>query len=158
MEYRILSGIRQGFPSVRAQAGHRSHLPANRARLPGVSTSMANSSRAKSPLILGSSVAFIASALLNNRLNEAIGKLLRNGTGFGVFALRSYASTFLGQFADNLIFALLVSRTFFGWTLVQCLTCALTGAVAELLFEVLFSPLGYRLSRRILAERKEALA
>ena len=57
MEYRILSGIRQGFPSVRAQAGHRSHLPANKARLPGASASMASSSRARSPLILGSSVA-----------------------------------------------------------------------------------------------------
>ena len=109
-------------------------------------------------IILGSSIAFIASALLNNYLNAGIGKLAKRKSGFGVFALRSYVSTFLAQFADNLIFALLVSRTFFGWTMVQCLTCALTGAVAELLFEVIFSPLGYRLSRRILAERKEAQA
>jgi len=109
-------------------------------------------------IILGSSVAFLASALLNNYLNAGIGRLAKRETGFGVFALRSYVSTFLAQFADNLIFALLVSRTFFGWTMVQCLTCALTGAAAELLFEVLFSPLGYRLSRRILAQRKEVLA
>ena len=88
-------------------------------------------------ILLGSSIAFLAA-------------------GFGVFALRSYVSTFLAQFADNLIFALLVSRTFFGWTMLQCFTCALTGAAAELLCEVLFSPLGYRLSRRILAEGKGA--
>ena len=109
-------------------------------------------------IILGSSIAFIASALLNNYLNYGIGKLAKKETGFGVFALRSYVSTFLGQFADNLIFALLVSRTFFGWTMLQCFTCALTGAAAELLCEVLFSPLGYRLSRRILAEGKGAAA
>ena len=108
-------------------------------------------------IILGSSIAFLASALLNNYLNYGIGQLARRKTGFGVFALRSYVSTFLGQFADNLIFALLVSRVFFGWTLVQCFTCALTGAVLELLSEVLFSPVGYRLSRRILSERREPL-
>ena len=108
-------------------------------------------------IILGSSIAFIVSAILNNYLNDYIGRLAKRKTGFGVFALRSYASTFLGQFADNLIFALLVSRTFFGWTPVQCFTCALTGAVMELFFEVVFSPLGYRLSRSILNQRQEAV-
>ena len=104
-------------------------------------------------IILGSSIAFLASALLNNYLNYGIGLLAKRKAGFGVFALRSYVSTFLAQFADNLIFALLVSRVFFGWTMPQCLTCALTGALLELLSEILFSPFGYRLSRRILAER-----
>lgn len=105
-------------------------------------------------IILGSSVAFMASAVLNNFLNYGIGKLLKRKTGFGIFALRSYVSTFLAQFADNLIFALLVSKLFFGWTLVQCLTCALTGAVMELLFEVLFSPMGYRVSRKLMLKRE----
>ena len=109
-------------------------------------------------IILGSSVAFLASAALNNFLNYGIGRLLKRDRGFGGFALRSYVSTFLAQFADNLIFALLVSKLFFGWTLLQCFTCALTGAVMELLFEILFSPLGYRLSRRILREREQAEA
>ena len=66
-------------------------------------------------------------------------------------------STALAQLTDNLVFALMVSRTFFGWTLLQCFTCALTGAVMELLFEVLFSPLGYRAAKRIMA-RKEGCA
>ena len=105
-------------------------------------------------IILGSSIAFIASAVLNNFLNYGIGKLLKRKNGFGTFALRSYVSTFLAQFADNLIFALLVSKLFFGWTLLQCLTCALTGAVMELLFEVLFSPLGYRVSRKLMRDRE----
>ena len=109
-------------------------------------------------IILGSSVAFIASAILNNFLNYGIGKLLKSDTGFGVFAVRSYVSTFLAQFADNLIFALLVSKLFFGWTGLQCFTCALTGAVMELLFEVVFSPLGYRVSKRIRRTRGLAAA
>ena len=107
-------------------------------------------------IILGSSVAFIASAILNNFLNYGIGKLLKRDAGFGAFAVRSYVSTFLAQFADNLIFALLVSKLFFGWTLLQCFTCALTGAVMELLFEVVFSPVGYRVSRSI--RRKQSAA
>ncbi len=104
-------------------------------------------------IILGSSVAFVISAVSNNYLNAAIGQLISDDNGFGAFATRAYVSTFVGQFVDNLVFALLVSRTFFGWTPVQCVTCAITGALLELLFEVLFSPLGYRLTKGILAER-----
>jgi uncharacterized PurR-regulated membrane protein YhhQ (DUF165 family) len=104
-------------------------------------------------VILGSSAAFAASALLNNFLNWGIGRLLGRDRGFGGFALRSWVSTFLAQLADNLIFALLVSRVFFGWTMLQCVTCALTGAALELAFEAFFSPLGYRVSRGLLRRR-----
>lgn len=104
-------------------------------------------------ILLGSSVAFLASAALNNFLNHGIGRRLGRDRGFGGFALRAYVSTFVAQFADNLIFALIVSRNFFGWTLLQCFTCALTGAALELLFEVFFSPLGYHLSRGLFAAR-----
>ena len=100
-------------------------------------------------IILGSSIAFIVSALVNNFLNYGIGRRLRSQEGFGAFALRSYVSTFVAQFIDNLTFALLVSRVFFGWTGLQCFTCALTGAVMELLFEVVFSPLGYRMAQNV---------
>lgn len=104
-------------------------------------------------IIMGSSIAFVVSAVINNYLNSAIGKRLANDSGFGAFALRSYVSTFVAQVADNLVFALIVSQNFFGWTLTQCITCALTGAVLELLFEVVFSPIGYRMTKSILAER-----
>ena len=43
--------------------------------------------------------------------------------GFGSYALRSYLSTAIAQFVDNLTFALLVSHIFFGWSLLQCVTC-----------------------------------
>lgn len=101
-------------------------------------------------VLLGSSVAFISSAAVNNFINYGVGKILTMRRGFGVFAVRAYVSTFVGQFVDNIVFALMVSRIFFGWTLLQCFTCALTGAVLELLFEVFFSPLGYGLARGLL--------
>jgi uncharacterized PurR-regulated membrane protein YhhQ (DUF165 family) len=107
-------------------------------------------------IILGSSIAYAVSAVLNNFLNWAIGEHLGDNEGFGSFALRSYVSTFLAQFVDNMTFALLVSRTFFGWTLLQCVTCAITGAVLELVFEVFFSPVGYRISRTLVSSPAKA--
>ena len=102
-------------------------------------------------VILGSSVAFIVSAFLNNSLNMLFGKMLKN-RGFLAFSISCYASTLIAQFADNLLFAFIVSYHFFGWTALQCVMCAVTGAVAELLFEVVFSPLGYRVVKRMQAE------
>ena len=104
-------------------------------------------------ILLGSSAAFIASAFINSFLNYGIGKFFKKELSFGEFAVRSYVSTFVAQFADNMIFALLVSKVFFGWSLLQCFTCALTGAVLELIFEVVFSPVGYRISKRMMRER-----
>ena len=102
-------------------------------------------------VIIGSSVAFIASAFLNNFLNHAIGKLFTR-KNFLAFSVSSYASTFIGQFVDNFLFAVIVSLNFFGWSILQCVMCALTGAVAELLMEVVFSPIGYRVVKKLDAD------
>jgi len=100
-------------------------------------------------VILGSSVAFLASAIVNNFLNWCIGKAFkRNPDGIAAFALRSYASTAAGQFVDNMLFALIVSHAFFGWSLLQCVTCSATGMAVELLCEVIFSPAGYAVAKR----------
>ncbi len=97
-------------------------------------------------VLLGSTVAFLASAVVNNFSNWGVGKLFKkNPNGFFAYACRTYLSTALGQFCDNLIFAFLVSYFFFGWTAVQCITCAATGMVAELLIEAVFSPIGYKI-------------
>ena len=93
-------------------------------------------------VVLGSSVAFLCSSVVNNVLNEWVGNQIEK-KNFTEFALRSYISTMIGQFVDNLVFALIVSLNFFGWSLIQCVTCALTGAIVELLLEVVFSPIGY---------------
>lgn len=100
-------------------------------------------------VVLGSTVAFVASAVINNFANWGIGRIFhRKPDGFGAYVCRTYASTAVAQFADNLIFALVVSHFFFGWTIVQCLTCAATGMLAELLCEAIFSPLGYAVCKR----------
>lgn len=100
-------------------------------------------------VILGSALAFIVSAFVNNFSNYGIGKIFKNNPDSRLaYYIRAYVSTSIGQFIDNLIFALVVSHVFFGWTLVQCFTCALTGMLFELIAEVIFSPLGYRICRK----------
>lgn len=107
-------------------------------------------------ILLGSTVAFLLSALINNSLNWLIGKCFtKNPDGKTAFMMRSYVSTFIGQFFDNFIFSLIVFRFFapifwdgFYWTTLQCSTCALTGAVAELIMEIIFSPIGYKIAKK----------
>ena len=107
-------------------------------------------------ILLGSTVAFLSSALINNSLNWLVGKCFRkNPDGRFAYSVRSYVSTFIGQFFDNFIFSIIVFVFFapifwdeFHWTVLQCATCALTGAVAELIMEIAFTPLGYKITRR----------
>lgn len=104
-------------------------------------------------ILLGSTVAFLVSAVINNFLNRTIGKAFHNNPdGKLAYAARTYISTFIGQFVDNLIFSVIVFVGFapifwngFHWTILQCTVCALTGAIAELIMEIIFSPLGYRI-------------
>ena len=115
-----------------------------------INTALDNTFKGTWYVLLGSSVAFICSSIVNNELNWLVGKWFskKENVNFGIYAVRSYLSTFIGQFVDNLIFALIVSHNFFGWSMTQCIVCALTGAVIELLCEVIFSPIGYRISKR----------
>jgi uncharacterized PurR-regulated membrane protein YhhQ (DUF165 family) len=107
-------------------------------------------------ILLGSTVAFLASAGINNTLNWLIGKQFKkNPDGKLAYAMRTYVSTFIGQFLDNFIFSLIVFVGFapvfwdgFSWTPLQCASCALAGAIAELIMEIVFSPIGYRITRR----------
>ena len=107
-------------------------------------------------ILLGSTVAFLVSAVINNFLNFAVGKAFRKDPdGRLAFVTQTYVSTFIGQFCDNLIFAVIVFMGFapvfwdgFHWTFIQCVTCSLTGATAELLMEVFFSPIGYRIVKK----------
>ena len=104
-------------------------------------------------ILLGSTVAFLSSAVINNMLNFVIGKAFKkNPDGKAAYAMRTYVSTFIGQFFDNFIFSVIVFVGFapifwdgFHWTLLQCAMCALTGAIAELIMEIVFSPIGYRI-------------
>ena len=107
-------------------------------------------------ILVGSTVAFLSSAVINNMLNFMIGKAFKKKPdGKRAYALSTYVSTFIGQFCDNFIFSVIVFVGFapifwngFHWTVLQCAMCALTGAVAELIMEVLFSPIGYRITKK----------
>ncbi|MBQ2118333.1 MAG: VUT family protein [Clostridia bacterium] len=107
-------------------------------------------------ILLSSTVAFLFSAFVNNFLNWSIGKLFRkNPDGKLAYVTRSYLSTFIGQFFDNFVFAILTFTVFapifwdgFSWTLLQCFTCSLLGAGLELLMEIVFSPIGYLVLKR----------
>lgn len=103
-------------------------------------------------VVLGSSTAMVAAAITNSLINHTIAKRLTFG-GFKAFAVRSYVSTWIAQFVDNMVFASIVSVYFFGWSWTQVLFCSLTGAAVELLCEVIFSPFGYRISQQWEAEQ-----
>ena len=107
-------------------------------------------------ILLSSTIAFIASGILNNFTNFYTNKLfVKNPDGKLAFTVSCYVSTFIGQFVDNFIFSSLTFMVFapifwdgFHWTIIQVLMCSLTGAVFELLMEVIFSPFGYMVSKR----------
>lgn len=98
-------------------------------------------------VLFGSTVAFVVSSIINAIVNHEIGKMIKK-KDFKEYAARSYISTMIAQFVDNLIFALIVSVTFFGWNMVQVITCSITGCLVELLCEVIFSPIGYKVCKR----------
>lgn len=102
-------------------------------------------------ILLSSTVGFLVSALANNSLNHLVGKAFKNNPdGKLAFFTRCYVSTFIAQFLDNFIFAILTFMVFapifwdgFHWTLIQCFTCSILGGLLELVMEVIFSPIGY---------------
>ena len=103
-------------------------------------------------ILLGSTIAFLLSALINNFLNWMITKAFKNKNSKKSFMVASYISTFVAQLLDNLIFSVIVFMIFaplywdgFNWTFIQCLMCAVTGATLELIMEVIFSPIGYKI-------------
>ena len=104
-------------------------------------------------ILLGSTIAFLLSAVINNLLNWLISRGFKNNPDSKkAYMVASYTSTFVGQLFDNLIFSVIVFMVFapiywdgFHWTFIQCLMCALTGATLELIMEALFSPIGYKI-------------
>lgn len=98
-------------------------------------------------VIAGSMIAFAVAAIVNAVVNESIGKMTKKNN-FRSFALRSYVSTAIGQFVDNFVFATVVSKVFFGWTWQQVFFCSIAGAVAELVSEIIFSPVGFKVCRK----------
>lgn len=113
-------------------------------------------------ILIGSTIAFILSAITNNYSNEFVGKLFKkNPNGKFAYIVRTYVSTLIGQFVDNLAFILPTYMLFapliwgpeYGWTFLQCAMCSLTGAVAELILEAIFAPIGYKINQKWIREK-----
>lgn len=97
-------------------------------------------------VVIGSALAMYLGGLTNSVVNRFVGKRADTGTYKG-FAIRSFLSTAAGQWVDNIVFAVCVSYIFFGWTLTQVFMCSLIGMLLELLIEIVFSPIGYKISK-----------
>ena len=100
-------------------------------------------------VILGSAVASAVGLVVNGLTQGLLIKKIetKHGDKYWGFFVASAASTMIGQIIDNMVFALLVSVKFFGWTWTQVMVCSLTGAIFELVIELVFSPLTYKISR-----------
>ena len=100
-------------------------------------------------VILGSAVASAVGLVVNGLTQGLLIKKIetKHGDKYWGFFVASAASTMIGQIIDNMVFALLVSVKFFGWTWTQVMVCSLTGAIFELIIELVFSPLTYRISK-----------
>ena len=100
-------------------------------------------------VILGSALASAVGLIINGltqglMLNKIQAK---HGDKYWGFLTASAISTIIGQIIDNIVFAALISVHFFGWTWSQVLVCSLTGAIFELIIELVFSPITYRISQ-----------
>ena len=98
-------------------------------------------------IVIGSAVAMFLGGLVNSVVNRFIGSKLDKRDSYKGFAIRSFVSTAAGQFVDNISFAFFVSYFFFGWTITQVLVCSFMMMLLELVFEVVFSPIGYKMAQ-----------
>lgn len=98
-------------------------------------------------IVLGSAAAMFLGGIVNTVMNHVVGVKVDNQGTYVGFAIRSFISTAAGQFVDNFVFALFVSYIFFGWSLKQVVVCSFMGMLLELAFEVVFSPIGYKISK-----------
>ena len=98
-------------------------------------------------IVIGSAIAIFLGGITNSVINKHVGSKLDTRDNYRGFAARSFISTAAGQFVDNFVFALIVSFLFFGWTMTQVLMCSFMMMLLELAIEVIFSPIGYTISK-----------
>ena len=96
-------------------------------------------------VLLGSTIAFITSAVVHGITSYTVSKLFKDKESLKAYAICSSAATSLGQFVDNFLFAFIVSRVFFGWNILQCVMCSVSGMLVEFLLSFVFVPLGHKL-------------
>lgn len=136
-----------------------SYIPGNWGAYYEYNSNIANSAlnytmRGSWRIILSSSLAFFISISFDSILNYTLFKKFKQNK-MKSYMLSNYISTGLSQFLDNIIFSELVSARLFGWSQLQCFVSALTTMVIELMFEVVFSIVSYKLYKKSLNEKEE---
>lgn len=96
-------------------------------------------------VLMGSTIAFISSAGVHGLTSNAVSKAFKDKESLKAYAICSFLATSLGQFVDNMIFSLIVSYNFFGWNLLQCVMCSVTGMVVEFILSMIFVPIGHKI-------------
>ena len=97
------------------------------------------------PLAAGTA-AFVIAITFDSFISKFVLTRFRNRTTFKAYATASYVSTFVGQFLDNLLFALFFS-VWQPWCDPSSIwMMALAGAVVELICQAVFSPAGYKIA------------
>lgn len=108
-------------------------------------------------VIITSLFAFLCATIVDIVSNLTLGKWLNNtkvfkgetnkrtSKGFFIYIIRSYGSTFLSQFVDNLVFMLISYPLLFNMScsFFSILFGAFLVSIAELLVEFIFAPIGY---------------
>lgn len=100
-------------------------------------------------VILGSAAATFVGILVNNITHGILLKKMikKHGDRYFGYFVAAGASTIFGQVIDNIVFALLIGIRFFGWSLFSVLMCSLLGGLVELVVEMIFTPLTYKISQ-----------
>lgn len=101
-------------------------------------------------VLVSSSLGFLISAIVNNFLNFGINTLFKsNPDSVKAYVCSSYISTAIGQFVDNLVFAIFAFVIFHiagePFTFSQVMSSACLGMILELVFQIVFSPIGYKM-------------
>lgn len=106
-------------------------------------------------ILLGSTIAYVISGIINSVLNKAVGNFFKDKPDSKkAYFCRAYVSTIIGQWVDNFLFSLIVFHIFapiywgWGFTFGLCIMTGFGGALLELIMEVMFSPIGYKIITR----------
>ena len=108
-------------------------------------------------VVITSLFAFVCASIVDIVSNLTIARWLNNTKvfngennkrtvkGFFVYVMRAYASTFLSQFVDNLVFMIIAYPLLFNMpcSIGSILLGAFLVSVAELVVELIFAPIGY---------------
>lgn len=104
-------------------------------------------------IVIGSALALLLSSIVNSTLNFIIGKISHDDVSYKKFALRSFVSTAAAQWVDNIVFVLALGVLLYSnipeyFSAANLIINPIIGMGFELICEVIFSPIGYRVSKR----------